>query len=138
MDTAWEAAITGSDTQTVRTLLAQGTEIDSRDRYGQTALMLAAHAGQREIVETLIAHRADLNVTAKFGLSALMLAIVAGHEEIAILLVQSGADLMLRGSGAPGFAGKTAYDLALERDMQKLLNQIIAVGQASHSASPHP
>lgn len=121
MDAAWEQAVRDDDVQTVRTLLAQGTDIDSRDRYGQTALMLAAHAGQREIVETLIAHRANLNVTAKFGLSALMLAIVAGHEEIAILLAQSGADPSLRGSGAPGFADKTACDLALERDMQKLV-----------------
>ena len=121
MDAAWEQAVRGGDAETVRTLLARGTDIDSRDRYGQTALMLAAHAGQREIIETLIAHRANLNVTAKFDLSALMLAIVAGHEEVAILLAQSGADLTLRGSGAPGFADKTAYDLALERDMQKLV-----------------
>ena len=120
MDAAWEQAVRCADVQAVRTLLAQGTHIDSRDRYGQTALMLAAHAGQREIVETLIAHRADLNVTAKFGLSALMLAIVAGHTEIASLLARTGADLSLRGSGAPGFAGKTAYDLATERGMQEL------------------
>lgn len=120
MDAEWEQAVRCADVEAVRTLLARGTDIDSRDRYGQTALMLAAHAGQREIVETLIAHRANLNVTAKFGLSALMLAIVAGHEGIAILLGQSGADLSLRGSGAPGFANKTAYDLAVERDMQAL------------------
>lgn len=121
MDAAWEQAVRCGNAEAVRTLLAQGTDINSRDRYGQTALMLAAHAGQREIVETLIAHRANLNVTAKFGLSALMLAIVAGHEEIALLLVKTGTDLMLRGSGAPGFADKTAYDLALERGMQKLV-----------------
>jgi hypothetical protein len=120
MDAAWDAAVTHGNVQTARTLLAQGTDVDSRDRYGQTALMLAAHAGQREIVELLIAHRANLNVTAKFGLSALMLAILAGHTEIAILLARAGADQSLRGGGAPGFAGKTAYDLATERGMQEL------------------
>ena len=82
--------------------------------------MLAAHAGHREVVETLIAHRANLNITAKFGLSALMLAIVAGHAEVARLLAKAGADLSLRGTGAPGFAGKTAYDLAVERGMLEL------------------
>lgn len=120
MDAAWEQAVRCGSAQAVRALLAQGTEIDSRDRYGQTALMLAAHAGHREMVELLIAHRANLNVTAKFGLSALMLAIVTNHEEIAFLLAQAGAVLSLRGSGAPGFADKTACDLAMERDMQKL------------------
>lgn len=125
MDAAWEDAITCGDMRKIGALLAQGADVNSRDRHGQTALMLAAHAGQREVVETLVAHRTDLNVTAKFGLSALMLAIVAGHEEIALLLAQAGADPSLRGSGAPGFADKTAYDLALERDMQKVVKVLV-------------
>jgi ankyrin repeat protein len=120
MDAAWEEATKRGNERTVRMLFAQGTDIDSRDRFGQTALMLAAHAGQREIVELLVAHHANLNVTAKCGLSALMLAIVAGHTEIAILLARAGADQSLLGSGAPGFAGKTAYDLVAERGMQEL------------------
>ncbi len=86
--------------------------------------MLAAHAGHRAIVEALIAHRADLNVTAKYGLSALMLAVVAGHADIARLLAKAGADLTLRGTGAPGFAGKTAYDLAVERGMLELAGEL--------------
>lgn len=120
MDAAWEEAITCGDMRKIRVLLAQGADVNSRDRHGQTALMLAAHAGHRELAEILIAHHADLNATAKFGLSALMLAIVAGHAEIASLLAQSGADLSLRGSGAPGFAGKTAADLAAARGMDEL------------------
>ena len=92
----------------------------ARNRHGQTALMLAAHAGHHQLVEALIAHRADLNITAKYGLSALMLALVAGHARVALLLAGAGADLSLRGTGAPGFAGKTAYDLAVERDMPEL------------------
>jgi ankyrin repeat protein len=120
MDAAWEDAIKRGDMQIVLDLLGQGTDVDARDRYGNTALMLAAHAGHREVVETLIAHRANLNITAKFGLSALMLALVAGHGEIAQLLAKAGADLSVRGAGAPGFAGKTAYDLAVERGMLEL------------------
>lgn len=120
MDSAWEDAVKRGDVQIVLDLLGQGTDVDARDRYGNTALMLAAHAGQREVVETLIAYRASLNITAKFGLSALMLALVAGHAEIAHLLAKAGADLSVRGAGAPGFAGKTAYDLAVEHGMLEL------------------
>ena len=120
MDAAWEDAIKRSDVQNVLALLGQGTDVDALYRYGNTALMLAAHAGQREVIETLIAHRANLNITAKFGLSALMLALVAGHAEIARLLARAGSDLSLLGTGAPGFAGKTAYDLAVERSMLEL------------------
>ena len=120
MDAGWEDAITRGDVQDVRDLLDRGTDVNARDRHGQTALMLAAHAGHRQVVETLIAHRANLNTTAKYGLSALMLALVAGHAEVARLLADAGTDLALRGTGAPGFAGKTAYDLAVERDMREL------------------
>jgi ankyrin repeat protein len=114
MDSIWEGAI-----KHVRELLEQGIGVDSRNRHAQTALMLAAHAGQLEVVEALVAHRASLNTTAKYGLSALMLAIIAGHCDIAQLLAEAGTDLSLRGSGAPGFAGNTAYDLALERGMRE-------------------
>jgi hypothetical protein len=63
-------------------------------------------------------------VTAKFGLSALMLAIVNRHQSVARDLVDGGADLSLRGSGAPGFAGKTAHDLAFESGQPDLANHI--------------
>ena len=120
MHAGWEDAIKRGDVHDVLDLLDRGADVNARDRHGQTALMLAAHAGHRHVVEALIAHRADLNTTAKYGLSALMLALVAGHAEVALLLVDAGTDLSLRGTGAPGFAGKTAYDLAVERDMREL------------------
>jgi hypothetical protein len=46
-----------------------------------------------------------------------MLALIAGHADVARLLAKVGADLSLRGTGAPGFVDKTAYDLALERGL---------------------
>lgn len=120
MDADWQDAVKRGDLPFVLDLLRRGADVDARDRYGQTALMLAAHAGHREVVEALIGQQANLNVTAKFGLSALMLAVVAGHAEVAGLLARAGADLSLRGTGAPGFAGKTAHDLALARGMLEL------------------
>ena len=44
-----------------------------------------------------------------------MLAVIASHKEVAQVLARAGADLALRGTGAPGFAGKTAADLAAAR-----------------------
>jgi ankyrin repeat protein len=124
MDAAWEDAISRGDGQSVLDLLGRGTDVNARDSYGQTGLMLAAHHGHREIVDILITHQADLNVTAKFGLSALMLAIVAGHPEVARVIANAGADLSLAGTGAPGFTGKTAYDLAVARGMLELAQEL--------------
>ena len=124
MDPVWEGAVTNGDVDAVRDLIGAGADVDARDRYGQTALMLAAHGGHRAIVALLVERGAALDVSAKYGLSALMLAIVAGHADVARLLARAGADLRLRGTGAPGFAGKTAYDLARERGMDDLCGEL--------------
>lgn len=120
MDAEWEDAIKSGDMQCVRDLIDRGVNVDARDRHGQTALMIAAHAGHCELVELLIAHRANLNTTAKYGLNALMLALIAGHAKVARLLADAGTDLSLRGTGVLGFADKTAYELAVERNMHEL------------------
>jgi uncharacterized protein len=120
MDADWEFAIKHGDVATVIDRLDRGVNVNERDRYGQTGLMLAAHAGQGEVVQALLAHQVDLNVTAKFGLNALMLAVIAGHVDIAVRLVKAGTDLSARGSGAAGFVDKTAYDLAMERGLPEL------------------
>jgi ankyrin repeat protein len=120
MDAAWERAVTHGDVEGVRELLAAGVDVDARNRYGQTALMLGAQRGHLEIVEALVEAGADLNVTAKYNLTALMLAIVAGHVAVARLIARAGADLHVKGSGAPGFSDKTAYDLAIAREMSEL------------------
>lgn len=124
MIAALETAIQRGDSAAVQDLLADGVNADSRDRYGQTGLMLAAHAGHVEITRTLIAHGASLDITAKYGLSALMLAVVGGHAEVARLLLRAGADPSLRGVGAPGFADKTACDLAMARGMDDLAREL--------------
>ena len=124
MDEKWSRAIRQGDVEAVKEHLRSGIDINALDRYGQTALMLAAHHGHAEIVRLLVEHGADLNVTAKYNLSALMLAVVAGHENIARLLTHAGADLNITGSGAPGFAGKSAYDLAVARKMETLYEEL--------------
>lgn len=124
VDPFWNDAIERGDENAVRGLIERGADVNARDRHGQTGLMLAAHAGRREVVEVLLEHRPALDVAAKFGLSALMLAVVAGHVEIARLLDRAGCDLSARASGAPGFANKTAGDLAAERGMHELASQL--------------
>ena len=124
MNSSWEEAARTGDVASARALLESGNDINARDRYGQTALMLAAHRGHAAMVDLLIEHGADLDVTAKYSLSALMLAVIAGHAEIARMLVRAGADRGLQGSGAPGFADKTAYDFAAARGMRELYDEL--------------
>jgi ankyrin repeat protein len=120
----WEHAVRRGDADAIDRLLAAGVDVNSRDRYGQTAVMLASQLGHAAIVERLIAAGADLNNTAKYRLSALMLAVLYRHDSIAQKLVAAGADTSLIGSGAPGFAGKTAADFARGRGADDLAGLI--------------
>jgi len=124
VDGDWHDAIVRGDVAALEARIAAGADVDARDRYGQTGLMLAAHHGHEAVVAVLVAAGADLDVTAKYGLSALMLAVVAGHEACARRLAEAGADRTLRGSGAPGFAGKTAADLAAARGLTVLAGRL--------------
>ena len=124
MDVCWEEAVRRGDADVMRDLLSRGIDPNARDPHGQTGLMLAAHSGHVAAVQLLVDHGVDLNITAKFGLSAVMLAVIAGHKEIARVLARAGANLRLRGTGAPGFAGKTAADLAGARGWNDLATEL--------------
>ncbi len=124
MTPEWETAAKTGDSGAIRTLLEKGADPNVRNSDNQTALMLVAHAGHFEPTSLLLRAGADLDATAKFGLSATMLAVVAGHEDIALLLARAGADLSVQGTGAPGFAGKTASDLAREKGFARLADEL--------------
>lgn len=112
MTPEWKSAIRTSSVSELEALVRSGADIDARDEHGQTGLMIAARDGQAPVVRWLVEHGAGLNHTAKFHLSALMLAVINGRDAIVGILVDAGADRAIEGSGAPGFAGKTALDIA--------------------------
>jgi len=108
----WEAALHRGEVQLLEQLLDSGTDINALDQHGQTSLMIAAHRGQTAVVRLLVARGAAMDRSAKYHLTALMLAVIGGHADVVRLLVDAGADTTIRGTGAPGFDGRTALDLA--------------------------
>lgn len=108
----WERAVRRDDVSTLARLLDEGTDLDARDAHDQTGLMLAVSSGSAAAAAFLVERGAALDHTAKYHLSALMLAVLRDQPAVVRLLVTAGADVSIRGSGAPGFHGKTALDLA--------------------------
>ena len=138
MTPEWRRAALAGDIESMDLQLGDGTDVDALDRYGQTALMLAATEGGLPTVAWLIAQGAELDHTAKFGLSAVMLAAVNGHDRVAVVLAEAGADLSLRGTGAPGFAGKTAADLATERGHEAMTARLAAPTESKPERGSRP
>lgn len=124
MTPEWERAAQQGDADALSRQISAGADVNALDRYGQSGLMLAALGGHLEAVEVLIRANADLNITAKFRLSATMLAVINGHVSVAKAVAAAGADLGLTGSGAPGFAGKTAAQLAVDRGLEALAKEL--------------
>lgn len=133
MTAEWQAAVNDGSTARLEQLLAAGADIDARDRFGQTGLMLAAHRGDVRVVEWLATRGAALDHTAKYGMSAVMLAALGGHAETVRVLVGAGARLDLRASGA--FAGQTVRDLAQARASAAVID---ALGPSTPPAPRQP
>jgi ankyrin repeat protein len=127
----WERAAKGGDATSLAAQISDGADIDSLDRFGQSALMIAARHGHLDAVRVLVRAGAALDITAKFGLSATMLAVINHHEDVARVLAGAGSNLRLVGTGAPGFAGKTAAQLALDRNLGDLANALTPKGPAA-------
>ena len=100
MNLNWQKATDEGDYEQICSLLEKGEDINSLDRYGQSALMNAAHRGDARTVKLLVEQGANLDITAKYNLSALMLAVITGHSDIVRILVNAGASTEIKGNGA--------------------------------------
>ncbi|BCM92200.1 hypothetical protein IAD21_04079 [Abditibacteriota bacterium] len=92
-------------------LLARGAKVNPRDEYGETALIMAAHANRLPLTRELLKRGANLNIRNKRGETALMRAAIGGFPDMARLLLASGARTDLKDN-----KGQTALDMARSRE----------------------
>ena len=85
-------AAKSQDVATVRLLLADGVDPDTRQADGATALHWAVYRENHDIVAALIAAEADVNSVNRLGASALYLAAKGGHAGLIERLLDAGAD----------------------------------------------
>ncbi|MBI3783738.1 MAG: ankyrin repeat domain-containing protein [Deltaproteobacteria bacterium] len=71
--------------------LDKEADVNAKDEYGRTVLMLASEEGHREIVQLLLTKGADVSAKTSTGGTALDAATAGGHADIRALLQQAGA-----------------------------------------------
>lgn len=84
------------DTSKVKKLLANGADVNAKQKDGVTPLMQAAWKGQTEIAEMLLAKGADVNAKDKNGMTALIRAAYFGHGETVQALLANGANVNVK------------------------------------------
>lgn len=72
--------------------IAAGTDLNAKDQYGSTPLMIAATFGKTDVALTLIDGGAKLNITSNDGSTALHTAAFFGRKQIVQALLNKGAD----------------------------------------------
>ena len=80
------AALQGS-TEITKLLIERGADVNRRDCYEQTPLILAAWCGDLETTVTLLKHGADPNARDESGRTALMWAQIEGNEDVIAVLI---------------------------------------------------
>lgn len=80
----WTARYNRTDVAQV--LIANGTDVNAKNRWIRTPLHTAAMNSHKELVEILIVDGADVNATDENGLAPLWLAEQEGYAEIAEIL----------------------------------------------------
>ena len=117
----------------VRSLLASGIPVDSEDRRGDTALMLAAGRGSLPLVHVLVSAGADVLHTNQTGSSALAYTISRQRQGAAMV-----DQLLLLGSRAETvdtFSGATPLSLAARYQSAAVVDAILAALQPHAEAA---
>ena len=108
-----------TDVRVLRLLLTHGADVNSLNRWQETALMHAAAGNKNiEIIRALLQAGADVNAVDQGNETALIKAVrwrYPVEPKVVALLLDAEADVNVRDDD-----GKTAYDYARERGVQKI------------------
>ncbi|MBU0479025.1 ankyrin repeat domain-containing protein [bacterium] len=91
----WIQTVYYGDVEEMKLLLRQGLNVNIKDAFDRTPLMIAAFYGHLEMVKLFIENGADVNAQQKEGLTALMLAVnyYSQHPKIVKLLIENEAKI---------------------------------------------
>ncbi|MDU8942346.1 ankyrin repeat domain-containing protein [Ovoidimarina sediminis] len=118
------AAAAAGDAAAIRQLVAEGAELEARDRRGRTAVHVAAFASEAEALRALAEAGADMNALEGQAYDAVTITAVADDPEIMSLAIALGNDPGLVTSPYDG----TALIAAAHLGHAEVVRRLIAAG----------
>lgn len=113
-ETPLHQAVYKGDIETIKSLIAQGADVNAKDRNNETPLGAAVYRGQKEIVALLLSHGAEVNNAHTgsdlLGCIPLHIAMQFHYTEIAEMLILAGSDVNAQG----GYGRMTPLHLAFD------------------------
>jgi len=88
-----DQAVVEGDIERVKTDIAAGVDINSKNRMGWTLLHIAINKKHTEIAQLLLEKGADVNIRDNRGRRPIHLAVETGQKDIVEALIAKGADL---------------------------------------------
>ncbi len=125
-----QAARSG-DTQALRTLIRQGSNVQAAEADGSTALHHAANRGDVAAIEALLGAGAKATVANRYGVTPLTLAAATGNAQVIERLLKAGADA---NTVTPG--GETALMTAARTGSAAALKALLAAGATIDTREP--
>jgi len=118
-------AIAGRDITELKKLIEAKVDVNYRDFYGNTALMVASLGGHIEIARLLVEAGAVVNAQHDNGLASLMYVSVLPHQyqDVAKFLIEAGADV-----NAKDNEGRHSLDMASYRGHKDIVQLLIEAG----------
>jgi cytohesin len=89
-------AVKAGNKTTAERLIAEGADVNAKDKRDKTALHCAI---SKDVAELLIAKGADMNAKDDTGWTPLHDAVFSGHKDVVELLIAKGADVNAKGYG---------------------------------------
>ena len=125
-------AIKNNDGHMVRSLVSEGVDVSAVNRYGETALHMAAMYGHAGIVRFLVSKGADVNALNRDGSTPLHWAAGHGHAAIVKFLVSKGADVNVSnkyGSTPLHWAAENGH-AAIVKNLQEVVEHVQPIQSA--------
>ena len=105
------------DLNSVKKYLEKGYDVNTINKQGHQAFMIAAHQGNIEMAKLLIQYKSDINAKHKIsGNTALIAAIDQGQKDMVKFLIDCRADLYEINN-----TGKTSLQVAVDKGNNEIV-----------------